>query len=107
MWPPAPASRLLHSLLQRLASQRGRPSPGLTQGARMCSRPRLPALIGASLCWGSLMKTWDASTLMSHSLLRTRRESKGGYWAVFTLTGALVLSGHSVRLQEDVGPHTP
>ena len=24
----------------------------------MCGRPRLPALTGASLCWGGLRKTW-------------------------------------------------
>ncbi|KAM8906331.1 mitotic spindle assembly checkpoint protein MAD2A-like [Lycaon pictus] len=39
---------------------------------------------------------------MSHSLFRTCVEPSGGYWATFTLTGALVSSEYTVRLQEDV-----
>ena len=112
MLPPAPASCLLHSLLQRLVARRGRRSPGPTQGACMCSRPPLPALTGASLCWGGLRGKWGgvyADELQppqdprevfrgklgrvhadrSPGLLRIRGESSGRCGSTSTLTGAL------------------
>ena len=77
----------------------------------MCSRPPLPALTGASLCWGGLWKTWGriyADELqppqdprgvfrgkLGHihadrnpGLLRTRDEALGICGPTSTLTGA-------------------
>ena len=89
----------------------GRPRPEPSHGARMCSRPPLPALTGASLCWGGLRKTWGpvyADELqppqdprgvfrgkLGHihadrnpGLLRTRDEALGICGPTSTLTGA-------------------
>ena len=92
-------------------SRRGRPSPGTAQGARMCSRPPLPPVTGASLCWGGLRKTWghihadepqppqslwgvfrgillSVHADRSPSLLRTHGEASGRCGSTSTLTGA-------------------
>ena len=77
----------------------------------MRSRPRLPALTGASLCWGGLRKTWgyihadeqqppqnlrgvfrgilgSVHTDRSPGLLRTHGEGSGRCGSTSTLTGA-------------------
>ena len=78
----------------------------------MRSRPRLPALTGASLCWGGLRKTWgyihadeqqppqnlrgvfrgilgSVHADRSPGLLRTHSEASGRCGPTSTLTGAL------------------
>ena len=102
---------LLHSLLQRLSVPQGAPKPGPSHGAGMRSRPPLPALTGASLCWGGLRGTWGriyADELQppqdpqevfrgklgrvhadrNPGLLRTRGEALGRCGPASTLTGA-------------------
>ena len=90
----------------------GVPEPRHRQGAGMCSRSRLPALTGASLCWGGLRKTWghvhadepqppqnlqgvfrgilgSLHADRSPGLLRTHGEASGRCGPTSTLTGAL------------------
>ena len=110
-------------------SCRGCPRPDPSHGAGMCSRPPLPALSGASLCWGVLRGTWgrvypdelqppqDPREVLreklgrvhadrSPGLLRTRGEALGRCRPASTLAGALwATSGPVGSLQEDVGPH--
>ena len=110
-WGPWSTRCLLHSLLQRLSFPQGAPKPGPSHGAGMCSRPPLPALTGASLCWGGLRGMWGRiyADELKHSqdprgvfrgklgrvhadrnpgLLRTRGEALGRCGPASTLTGA-------------------
>ena len=104
----------------------GRPRPEPSHGARMCSRPPLPALTGASLCWGDLRRRWGriyADELQPtqdpqgvfrgklgrvHAvripvLLGTQGEALGKCGPASTLSGAPGRLRTRGELQEDVG----